>query len=360
MPNLSEDVFYDKERVKQLVHAGLSQDIKAQAHRCHRKPTGRLSRAAMAAAIFFLCAGSATAAAVHFEWDDALRTFLHPTAKQSEQLMPAGAEVNQSITDNGVTVTIRQVLGDKYSVYILGDIQAPEGTVLDDNFSFDTNHLRIESDDEPYSLGYGFDIIAAENRPTDNTLSFIYDLTASQALINSTAHLHLADLRYYDIEAGDYQTLVSGNWDFSWPMTYTDISQTDGVEHNAAAILGDGNKITEITFSPLSLSLIVQGPLAAKADNADNAPDEEALAEGQDITIVEDMASDAEDFDPAAVLLEQMAFIQADGSEIPIPWHTMGSSTENGEKLLITYHFGNILDTENITGLRIGEQIHHF
>lgn len=326
LPPAQKTPDYDIARVKNLVRSHLAQNESAPSPRRRRRSAVRSTRWLAAAAIFFLVAGTA-AAAVHFQWDDHLRGYLQPTDKQIEELTPAGVNIDQAVTSDGTTVTVRQVLGDKYGVYILLDITAPEGVVLDDTCRFENNYLRFTSPTgEPMNMGYGMTVLTDEQAPA-NTISALFDLNASSSLIGTTAHLKLENLQHYIIGPdGDFETIAEGTWEFEWPMDYTDLSQTTLI-NQPLALLDEQDTLTSVTLSPLSLSLTVQGPSAQKASD--------------------DPETDLSIFNET----DNIYLLTKDG-KIPLPWQSIGASAD-GDTLLVTYTFGKIMDTASITGLEL-------
>ncbi len=327
LPPTAKTPDYDLSRVKSLVRSHLAQNEPTSLPRRHR--AARSTRWLTAAAAILLFTGTAFAA-VHFQWDEALRGYLQPTDKQLEELTPAGVNIDQTITSDGTTVTVRQVLGDKYGVYILLDITAPEGVVLDDTCRFEKNYLRFTSPtDEPMSMGYGMTVLTNDDAPA-NTISALFDLNASSSLVGTTAHLKLENLQHYILGPdGDFETIAEGTWEFEWPMNYTDLSQTTNI-NQPLALLDDRDTLTSVTLSPLSLTLTVQGPGAQQASD--------------------DPETDLSSFNETDAI-----YLLTTNSKIPLPWQTIGTSA-NGDTLLITYTFGKILDTAAITGLELNGQ----
>lgn len=331
VPQYSEPEM-DTDRVKALVREQLPNEAAPRASRSGRKRR-RSFQAAVAAVVLLLGTGTAFAAAHYFQWDDALREYLNPTAQQAEQLSPAGSIIGQKVTDNGVTVTLNQVLGDKYGVFIVLDVEGPADAVYDDSYSFSENFLRITNQDgESFGMGYGYTAIADSERP--NHFSLIFDINASQSLVGTQAQLNLADLRQYSVEAMDYLPVTEGNWTFEWTLDYTDLSKTREIDA-PFALYGDKDRLDSVILSPLSLSFTAHGPGFAAFDQAP-------------------------DFDlpsPDTYLLDQLALVMADGTEQPVPFYSSGASNE-GDSATITYTFGEVLSMEEITAIRIGEEIY--
>ena len=323
----------DTDRVKALVKTRIAPLPSAsRSSRSTRKKRGPIQFIAVAAALL-LCTGTAFAAAHYFQWDDALRSFLQPTDQQIEDLAPAGTAIGQAVTSVDITVTLNQVLGDKYGVFIVLDVEGPADAVYDDSYSFTDNFLSIVgADGEHFGLGYGYTAIPDAQRP--NHFSLIFDLNASESLVGAKASLQLADLRRYSIADMDYIPVTEGDWQFDWALDYTDVSRSRAIDAPFALYDAD-DRLTELTLSPLSLSFIAQGPGIAAFDQE---PDFELP-------------------DAGTYLLEQMTFIQNDGTEIPVPFYSSGGSKE-GDTLTITYTFGKVMDISSLQSIKIGSEIY--
>ena len=319
----------DKSRIKALVKDGLSPS--AAPLKRNRRPKRRPVSLAAAAAVLLLC--TAFAAAHYFEWDDALLKFLSPTAQQTTDLSPAGLTLGQSQTSGEVTVTLNQVLGDKYGVYILLDVEGPADAVYDDSYSFSDNWLNItDASGQHFGMGYSYTAIADAERP--NHFSLIFDINASESLIGAQAQLELADLRRYSISDGDYLPVAEGSWKFNWTLNYEDLSQTRAIDA-PFALYADSDRLTELTISPLSLTLIAKGDGIAAFDRE---PDFDLP-------------------DAGSYLLEQITFLQKDGTVIPLPAPSYGSSTQD-DAITITYTFGEVIDLANLQSIKIGSEIY--
>ena len=329
-----EQPHIDTDRVKALVQKNISPvSAVSRATRSARRRKRRPLQLAAAAVALLLCTGTAFAAAHYFEWGDALQSFLHPTAQQAEELSPAGAAIGQSVTDGEVTVTLSQVLGDKFGVYIVLDIEGPTDAVYDDSYSFTDNHLSItNADGEHFGMGYSYTAIADAERP--NHFSLIFDVNASQSLVGTKASLSLADLRRYSPQALDYQPVTEGDWQFDWTLDYTDVSRSRSIDA-PFDLYGADDRLTELTLSPLSLTVTAQGPGIAAFDYDPNF----------------DLP------DAGLYLLEQMTLIQTDGTEIPVPFASSGNSIE-GENMTITITFGEVIDLDSLQGIKIGSEIY--
>lgn len=93
-------------------------------------------RIGLIAAAAIVAVAGITAMAATLKWDEGMLKFLHLTPEQAEKLEDSAAYPEVSVTDNGVTVTVRQTLTDSHGIYVLYDIEAPEGFEFTDDTRF--------------------------------------------------------------------------------------------------------------------------------------------------------------------------------------------------------------------------------
>lgn len=117
-----------------------------------KKPSGKRIKFRVFAAVAAACAlCTATVAAKEvFKWSDALLEIFQPSKEQQQELVEEGfvQGVGQSVTQNGVTVTLQEALQDSRSVYMLFEVETPESIVMDDTVEFENGlNLMINGKD---------------------------------------------------------------------------------------------------------------------------------------------------------------------------------------------------------------------
>lgn len=161
-----------------------------------------------------------------FASDTQEKAELELTENQSAILHAGLAEINQSVTDQGYTITLESGLCDGKRALIKCRVDAPEGVVLSGrNYGFDY------STDISYSGGVPWDFSASsrgsflleDNDPNDNSVVNVLDLII-QPSKNSGASLadgsvwtitisSISELTGYD-ENVAWNTLCEGTWEF--------------------------------------------------------------------------------------------------------------------------------------------------
>lgn len=214
-----------------------------------------------AAAVAALCV-TATAAYV-LQWDETLARRFGADQAQQEQLASAGAvgSVAQSATENGLTVTALQTLGDKNGVYLLLSVQAPEGAALSDDSGFEKLRVNIEGTDG-VSWSGGFmsgPLETASPSGTDDARYFELWLYNTQQAdwSGKTITLDFGNLQE-DRGKLDMHTVTEGEWALSWPLSYSD--QMRSFQPNGTYLVG-GRAVTvdSVQLSPLSLTFSLSG-----------------------------------------------------------------------------------------------------
>lgn len=180
--------------------------------------------------------------------------FFNADERQATVMQQSGQEVMQQVTDNGATLTVEQVLGDKKSMYVLMDFAAPEGTVLDAE-SYDWQGAVVNLS-ESIGMGYYFENLPDDD-PTDNHTKIMLCLDTERSLSGQTLNLDFSDLRKYDPEKFDYETVVTGNWKLAFKLDYT--PQTQEISQTAEIMLGSTRaRVTNLEISPFTMALTIE------------------------------------------------------------------------------------------------------
>lgn len=260
--------------VPQSFHTAVEQALGecAPARTERRFPMRRKALFIAAAAVAALCVTAA--AAYVFQWNDALARRFGADPKQQELLSSSGAvgAPEQSVTENGLTISALQTLGDKNGVYLLFSVQAPDGVALTDDSGFEMLGVNLEGSTH-VSWSGGFMSGPAQTASlsvADNERYFELWLYNSQQIDwnGKTITLDFANLQA-DRGKQDMYTVTEGQWSLSWSLTYTDAMQsfTPG---EAYQVNGHAVTVDSVQLSPLSLALSLSGDgLDALVENSD-------------------------------------------------------------------------------------------
>lgn len=224
------------------------------------KKLKKLTAVAIAAALMLVTC----AAAVVTGLDQRILDYFGAGPEQAELLAPGAVPLDVTVEDNGATFHVTQALMDRYSLVVLADFTAPEGTVLDMGYSprwgivyFDSNYkipyLLDENDEQvdvDSSCTYGWKILE-DGDPEDNHLSLLFRLSVAAAgALNqegvASIWLEARDLIAYDLEAKTHITIYKGNWSVQIPLPEEDIGRFQLVDYE---------DIEEIYLSPMTLHM---------------------------------------------------------------------------------------------------------
>ena len=165
-----------------------------------------------------------------FKWNDYLVERLEPSEEQQETLQESNyiQNINQSETQNGVTVTLTDCIQDQGLLYAFFEVTTDENISMDDNTEFETRtHFKIDGkevyaeDDNRFgnfSTGVGQDELLKTDQNSAHLKYFnawiSYD--RDYDLSNKTVEITLKNL----VEEGDYDKTViaDGTWDFTWTL----------------------------------------------------------------------------------------------------------------------------------------------
>ncbi|MCD8036279.1 MAG: DUF4179 domain-containing protein [Clostridiales bacterium] len=212
--------------------------------------------AAAAAAIM-----SVTAAAVGLS-GQSINKYFAGSSLAAETMVPEGLySINQSQSHNGWTVTLTDCAGDDSNLYIGIDVTAPEGTVLDHEnhgYQFDDYDISFGLFDETRCSWGVRDV--ADDDPTDNKISFIFEITTYEPAQGKTADIMLGD--FIDFMDSDSEIIeaVKG-YDFKFKNVKLDYTnQTIRLELNIPVEIFSGEAtLTKLEISPISVTARVSG-----------------------------------------------------------------------------------------------------
>lgn len=227
------------------------------------------------------------AAAVVIGIDQRLIDFLGG-GQQAQELLAAGAQaVDVTAEDNGATLHVTQVLMDRYSILILADFTAPEGTVLDMDEEqegihrtfggldrsvlslLDQNGEEIDFQNWSYQMN-----ILDDGDPLDNHLTLLCRLDLSDGIQPDwdikEILMPAENLMRFDLEAEDMITVYSGDWTCRFPVAWQDMGRSIPLNQVAGQVDGVNISVTDLYLSPMSLQIRLERetPVPLHSDDA--------------------------------------------------------------------------------------------
>jgi hypothetical protein len=217
----------------------------------------KLSLAAVAVIVISVFSAT-TALAVGLGWHEKLIEFFNPTQQQIEEIAPAIDSPEVSVSENGVTVTVKQTIADSTGVYVLYEILAPEGFEFTEDITTDGHIFDVTHESNGGEGTTGMISAPAVLEDMGNRRTAIQYYSTETAIVDGTALLILRDL-----QKGN-KTLIEGEWRLEWDFAYTDFSET--VYLSPSVHIGENRYATELTISPISISFFIDGRVTS-SDN---------------------------------------------------------------------------------------------
>lgn len=217
-----------------------------------------------AAAMALACAAAAFSAL-----DPRLLSFFQRTPQDTELLGEGVVAVDQSHTyENGWTVSVRQVLADRYSLTVLVEVTAPEGTALDqaEYLLYLDSDLLPELEDRDGIGGFRSGSTMLENEdPADNHITLLWDRSPTSYLEagNEPFTGRTAVLTPVRLTGGE--TVQNLEIDFTqepWTCTVDLPEEDSGTEISVrqTVLVGeDEMEVTQLYLSPINCALTLQG-----------------------------------------------------------------------------------------------------
>lgn len=238
------------------------------------KKLKKLTVVAVAAALMLVTC----AAAVVTGLDQRLLDYFGAGPEQAELLAPGAIPVDITVEDNGATFHVAQVLRDRYSIAVVADFTAPEGTVLDVNGpDRELNHFGdvgkicfLNEAGVPvevsafrckwYSLDDGY--------PKDNRLSLLFYLSVPGGLDREVSSLVLdtENLTVFDRTDIDFHTFYTGNWPLEIPLPQADIGCTQQFDQRVGELDGEAIHLKEVYLSPITMMVTLERETEISAD----------------------------------------------------------------------------------------------
>lgn len=237
-----------------------------------------------------LCIGTVAVGASELPkvWNATVAKMFNANEKVQEKLVKEGyADIKETkenstdvltATNNGITVSVKQTLSDKYGLLIYLDVKSTNGLKLTQgNRVFDGNGIYVDGKDVYGTQGAGF----VENKYSTSDYETIYELYAANRdevdITGKEIRVHLKNLVGGDKKLDD-DLLVEGDWNLHWTVksnSATKTIQLNGSYEGKGTVKGKTVSATynlkALEISPLSFSLTYDckdfGKVSKELDN---------------------------------------------------------------------------------------------
>ena len=183
-------------------------------------------RVIWAAAALAAMFGTTVAAAELFRWNEQAVDYFHnpPQEVQNEMVAQKVAmEQKASVTDQGITVSVKQTVQDNNRLYILLDVQCEEA-LIDDYCSFDKWDVITKDADAFNNLGASFAESTPRGKQEEKTSRGYYEITGLKTYGREWNEdgitLDLGQFCYYTYEGDGMGTphVIDGSWKLEIPL----------------------------------------------------------------------------------------------------------------------------------------------
>ncbi len=245
---------------------------------------------AAAAALFVGVAGISTAA--YMQWSKALEEHLRITEEQHKELEESriASAVGQSVTQNGVTVTMEESIVDNNCAHLAfkvegyelaagkepgfgqtavqvdgkGDFPGGWSSSFYDGLVAGNDGKAVFADGTPYTGG---DQITYTME--DGSLEYLVTMVSDEKgyFIDKPIHVELKDLGTYSGKAEELIPDAKGTWSFDWTMEGSGEMKTCEMD----TALGDsGASVVKAELSPVSISVVYDFPMQEETELGTN------------------------------------------------------------------------------------------
>lgn len=295
MDNRELERIFDQVRLSREEEEAMLERLLSEKRRTSpMKPVKKTVTVLVAAALLLM----ACAFTVITGLDQRFVAYFRGTEEDAQQVSGGVVGVEESFQyENGWTVNIVQVLADRYSMAVLSEVVAPEGTVLDGEAYYLELGMELppSARNQPASSGWGYGpVILEDEDPGDNRLTFLQTKGARE--------LGAKDLLGQSVTLTPKWLMESGgkklNVDFSreeqeQSCTVALPEQDSGRTYALSAPIqvdGETMILSELYLSPISAAFVLQGEMEERAwEESDLARVEEdaslRLADGTEVSV---------------------------------------------------------------------------
>lgn len=257
---------YSSEQKKQLATTSLYRAEFERKHAPKRHSKHRMTVPIVAAILVLIITAGAVGS-----WKSVAELFapyFGTSKKQAEVMGVMGTALDESVTQNGVTLTANGIIGDKYNACMLYTLSWDKETSVElpDNLpadAWDTSNTELLFKDEtPKFWNATIVQVSKEKRQ----IKFLLRLSSEQPVIQKEFTLHVRDIQLcWPDETGETQThlVAKGNWELTTKTDYSDLSCK--LKGDKTFELLDGHKATlnEAYLSPLGAYFVWTVPEAS-------------------------------------------------------------------------------------------------
>lgn len=188
--------------------------------------------------------------------------------------------LNIQLKSSNTEVTLRQIAGSGYSIYMLADITVPKGTVFNSDYIYRLSECEFKTSDKNDILSISeynipiyisMDLVSAtenSNKATFLFTIFLRNSSGIDALLNKNV-----SFSFKGIESGkkgeNLTETIQGNFKFIFESNIKDVSKTYTVNRDIP-VWGGTAHIDTVTISPFSSTIYMYNITKEMIDNSNN------------------------------------------------------------------------------------------
>jgi len=246
--------FAPAEYQKERIFYRIQEDKEKELYRT-RSAIRRFSVMTASIVLFVVLASSALA--VSFGLHEKLIEFFNITGKQESLIGIAADTPIASVTDQGITVEVKQTIADPYGLYILYEITGPDTMEFTDDVDMYpiviTDDLQNES-----KLGAG----VFSNRILEqkgNRRIALYHITTNSEYSTGTIKMEFPFIEMIRKNSSGEMVsseIIEGNWVLQWDFQYENTSKSIQFDQ----LLNDKHNILrKVIISPMAVYIFIEG-----------------------------------------------------------------------------------------------------
>ena len=238
--------------------AGLDRLLQTERKVNPMKKLKKLTVAAVAAALMVISCAAAVVTGI----DQRLLDYFGARPEDTELIAPSAVAVGQSHTyENGWTVEISQVLADRWTVSVLAEITAPEGTVLSgSDYYLDLLHSQKDSKGEETIGSFSYcHAYFPDEGPADNHITLLWQLCAIEDMPMPSYMGETLELTPFFVEGDGLSTVWFKDEPWSCAVEIPDTDPGILYDLNQPILVGGQRvKLSQVYVSPMSFVFILK------------------------------------------------------------------------------------------------------
>lgn len=251
---------YTSHQKQQLAAASLHRAEWESKHTRKRRPKRRMAVSIAAAVLLLVITAGAVGALRPVA--ELFAPYFGSSTQQTEIMGVMGTALDESVTQNGVTLTANGIIGDTYNACILYTLSWDE--TVSANFPDDLPATAFENSSAtevrfPDGTPKSWDITIVQVSKEKRQMEFLLRLNSEQPVIGKELTLYVRDILFrWPDETGEsaVHSFAKGNWELTTKTDYSDLSCKLKGKQTIQLLDGHEATLTEAYISPLGAHFV--------------------------------------------------------------------------------------------------------